>query len=211
MPSTSHGSSRSCAASSSRLRTVESSFANACLSIADEIFVTGQIEWISVLRVAHRFGFAAIRALAIEQLAPLTTAVDRIVLAREFDVREWLKPAYIEVYTSAALLEDVDADRLGFELFKKIVRVRHGISTLAARPSEEVENTVEDVFQLCLPEPPVSVLATPAEQSLGHDVLPLPEAEPNGLSVTPADQLAPDVDDWFGKSTTGGKKKKGKK
>jgi hypothetical protein len=162
VPSTLPGSSRSCAASSSRLRTIELSFANACLSIADGIFFTGQIEWISVLRVAHRFGFAAIRALAIEQLAPITTAVDRIVLAREFGVREWLKPAYVEVCTSAALLEDEDADRLGFELFKKIVRVRHGISTLAAGPNEEVENTIEDVFQLRLPEPPVSVLGTPA-------------------------------------------------
>jgi hypothetical protein len=101
---------------------------------------------VSVLGVAHRFNFASMRALAIRQLDSLTSCVDRIVLARQFGVDDWLRPAYTQVCMMRALISDEDIDRLGLELFKKVARARNRLSSTPCPKSEPAEKVVEAIF-----------------------------------------------------------------
>jgi hypothetical protein len=81
-------------------------------------------DWTGVLRLAHNWGFPGIRTLAVSQLADITTPVDRIVLARSFDIDEWLQDAYEAVCTQASPPTDEECRRLGFEDVIGIVEAR---------------------------------------------------------------------------------------
>lgn len=115
-------------------------------------------KWISILRVAHRIGFASMRAFAVKHLSNITTAVDRIVLAHEFGVDDWIKSAYVEVCKAPQFISEEDIDRLGFELFRKIARVRDMLKDfivpsnspfgMPSPPEPDAAAIVEDVFQL---------------------------------------------------------------
>ncbi|KAI0060588.1 hypothetical protein BV25DRAFT_1807048, partial [Artomyces pyxidatus] len=54
-------------------------------------------EWKAVLRLASEWGFESIRELAIDRLEPIASAVDKIIVARSYDLTEWLVPAYAEL------------------------------------------------------------------------------------------------------------------
>ncbi|KAI4524605.1 hypothetical protein K525DRAFT_266865 [Schizophyllum commune Loenen D] len=55
-------------------------------------------EWTSVLRLATKWAFDRLRALAMREIEPLADAVDKIVLAREFDLGDvWIIPALKEL------------------------------------------------------------------------------------------------------------------
>jgi hypothetical protein len=127
-------------------------------SASRDLPLATQDEWISVLRVAHRFGFTSMRMFAIKHLSSLTSSVDRIVLAHEFGIEEWLKPAYSEVCMSPDLVSDADIRRLGFELFMKIARMRDGLKAFTPFAENDVMAIVEAVFR---PEP-AQVASAPA-------------------------------------------------
>jgi hypothetical protein len=109
---------------------------------------------VSVLRIAHRLDFPVMRAFALKQLEDITSSVDKIVLAHEFGIDAWLKPAYVCICTSQALVSDDEIDRLGFNLFKKVARARNRLSSMPAEvPSERAKRVVEDEFDLVADEP----------------------------------------------------------
>jgi hypothetical protein len=135
---------------------------NVPLSISEKLPFTSGWKWISVLKVAHRFDFASVRALAIRLLTPLTTPVDKIVLAREHGVREWLAGAYRDVCVSPSLPSDAECDRLGFDTFKRVARARDTLSMFAPTAEYDVRRVVQDVFQLEIGGP------EPAEAAVFH-------------------------------------------
>jgi hypothetical protein len=100
-----------------------------------------------VLKVAHRFSFASVRKHAIKHLTTITSCIDKLVLAREFGVDEWVAGARRDVCAMPELPADEDIDRLGFELFKSIIRVRGKMSTMSVPLNEEVDRIVDDVFR----------------------------------------------------------------
>lgn len=53
--------------------------------------------------------------MAIARLSEMTSAVDRLVLAKRFDVERWLKPAYIELCKRDSSLTLAENTRLGME------------------------------------------------------------------------------------------------
>jgi hypothetical protein len=124
-------------------------------SISEKLPFTSAWKWVSVLKVAHRFNFRSVHALAIKQLTGSTTSVDKIVLAREFGVDEWLPDAYREVCVMPSLPSDEDCNRLGFDTFKKVARARDTLSAFTPTADFEVRRVVQDVFQLQIA--PVSV------------------------------------------------------
>ncbi|KAL1676953.1 hypothetical protein EV122DRAFT_291556 [Schizophyllum commune] len=88
-------------------------------------------EWISVLRLAHKWSFAALRTRAIREVKAIGTAVDRIASAREFSdldkLQEWLLPAFTETCTASDWLQTTtvdDAERLGAGTLLHIARIR---------------------------------------------------------------------------------------
>ncbi|KAI0060616.1 hypothetical protein BV25DRAFT_1807240 [Artomyces pyxidatus] len=74
--------------------------------------------WASVLHLSTKWGFASIRRLALRNLVPITDAlpVERLRLAREYAVEEWILPALTALCTrpTCPTLEEarrmVDAD-----------------------------------------------------------------------------------------------------
>jgi hypothetical protein len=135
-------------------------------SISEKLPFTSGWKWISVLKVAHRFDFASVRALAVRQLTPLTTPVDKIVLAREYGVREWLEGAYRDVCVSPSLPSDA-------ETFKKIARARDTLSMFAPTADYDVRRVVQDVFQLEIGGPEAAEPATPFHQDISRFVEPM--------------------------------------
>ncbi|KAI0778966.1 hypothetical protein BD413DRAFT_442400, partial [Trametes elegans] len=51
-------------------------------------------DWTSVLRLAHRYQLDAHRQLAVARLEQLASPIDRILLARQYDIPGWLEQAY---------------------------------------------------------------------------------------------------------------------
>jgi hypothetical protein len=155
--------------------------------VSESLPFTTQGEWVSVLRLAHRFDFASMRTLAIKQLSGLTTAVDRILLAREFAMDDWLRPAYIDICTMPDLIPDEDIGRLGLELFQKLARARDKLKSFPAFPIGSATRIVNETFQLCPAEPEVPVQVEVNAPSLGIV-----------LGVLPQKLDPPASDDWFG-------------
>ncbi|KAL1678376.1 hypothetical protein EV122DRAFT_198703, partial [Schizophyllum commune] len=88
-------------------------------------------EWISVLRLAHKWSFAALRTRAMREVKAIGTAVDRIASAREFsdldELQEWLLQAFTETCTTYDWLQTTtvdDAERLGAGTLLHIARIR---------------------------------------------------------------------------------------
>ncbi|KZV76892.1 hypothetical protein PENSPDRAFT_569231, partial [Peniophora sp. CONT] len=52
-------------------------------------------DWESVLRLATRWQFEKVRDLAIAKLDPLAAPLQKLVMARAFDVPQWLQPSLV--------------------------------------------------------------------------------------------------------------------
>jgi hypothetical protein len=155
-----------------------------CLRIFEVAPLKAKDEWISVLAAAHVFGHTHVHEYAVSHLAGLTTAVDKAVLARKYDVPPWVKDAYFAICTAKNLPSDEDLDRLGFEDLKKIARARNEL------------HIMESVTQ------PVG-----ADLSLVKRIFGLEQPDEVAAPAAVAD---PELDDWFGLGVPA-TKKKGKK
>ncbi|KZV76477.1 hypothetical protein PENSPDRAFT_747662 [Peniophora sp. CONT] len=69
-------------------------------------------EWTAVLRLATLWSFATTRTLAIRELEPLASVIDKLVLARAHGVEQWLRPAFVELCLRPAKLTRAEAARL---------------------------------------------------------------------------------------------------
>lgn len=54
-------------------------------------------EWKSVLEISSRWGFEAHRTLALERIDRRVSSVDRLLLAKQYNVSKWLTPAYVSL------------------------------------------------------------------------------------------------------------------
>jgi hypothetical protein len=90
-------------------------------SLTDSPPLATQDEWASVLALAHAWDFSAVRALAIQKLTPITSAVDKIILAREHAVEEWLGDSYLAVCEAPMLPSPEDCRRLGMDDLIRVI------------------------------------------------------------------------------------------
>jgi hypothetical protein len=93
-------------------------------SIADEPNLNTKEDWTAVLKLSCLFDFASLRTFAIAKLFPITKPVDKIVLARKYGMKQWLRDAYLDVCMAATLPIEDDGEALGFPTFRKIALVR---------------------------------------------------------------------------------------
>ncbi|KAJ7210502.1 hypothetical protein GGX14DRAFT_625811, partial [Mycena pura] len=72
--------------------------------------------WISVLKLSTQWFFLDARALAIQQLGgEAMEPVERIVLAKQYDVSAWLRSGYAELARSSVGISAEDAEKIGWE------------------------------------------------------------------------------------------------
>ncbi|KAL1663705.1 hypothetical protein GGF50DRAFT_127790 [Schizophyllum commune] len=133
-------------------------------------------EWISVLRLSHKWSFSGLHARAIREIKLVGTAVDRIASAREFGdldkLQEWLLPAFTETCTASDWLQTTtvgDAERLGAGTLLHIARIREDARRTKKKiGSRAIERAI--VAAGLAPAPPIETCAEPL--ALPADVTP---------------------------------------
>ncbi|KZV63576.1 hypothetical protein PENSPDRAFT_589692, partial [Peniophora sp. CONT] len=86
-------------------------------------------DWSGILRMAYLWKFPDIRSLAVEKLRDLAPPVERLVLARQYDIPSWLETARSELYTREEPLNISEAQRLDIEDVVKIFTTREAALT----------------------------------------------------------------------------------
>ncbi|KAJ7452177.1 hypothetical protein B0H11DRAFT_2074649 [Mycena galericulata] len=86
-------------------------------------------EWISALKLSTLWYFLDIRELAIQQLSdtPLD-AIERIVLAKRYDVADWLRAGYSELVRRPDSLSLEEAEEIGLVATVRIFQTRERIT-----------------------------------------------------------------------------------
>ncbi|KAF8598504.1 hypothetical protein BDV93DRAFT_416558, partial [Ceratobasidium sp. AG-I] len=79
---------------------------------------------IPAFRLANKWNFADLRAYLIPLAEKVLSDVDKIIFAREFDVKDWLVPAHTKLCQRAEALTSEEALKLGVESLLLIFRIR---------------------------------------------------------------------------------------
>jgi hypothetical protein len=81
--------------------------------------------WISVLRLATKWEFLGFRALAISELeGELKDPIERILLARAFDVPQWLYLGYEALVMRDAVVSLEEAESIGYPTTIRLCQLR---------------------------------------------------------------------------------------
>jgi hypothetical protein len=122
--------------------------------------LTARDDWASVLHIASEFGFDSIRRLAVRNLFPLASPVDKIVFGHRYGIPEWLLDAYVAVCTRSEPMTQEEGDALGVKDIIQISRFREAIARGIAPsqlrlviwrsccPSSEADNAVKEAQRL---------------------------------------------------------------
>jgi hypothetical protein len=81
-------------------------------------------EWIYVLKLSTQWHISKIRNKAIERLNPHLQPVDRVLLARDCQVSEWLSRGYRAIVDRAETISESDEEKLGTRAAMKLFRLR---------------------------------------------------------------------------------------
>ncbi|KZP04292.1 hypothetical protein FIBSPDRAFT_767623, partial [Athelia psychrophila] len=81
-------------------------------------------EWSGILYLADKWSFQSIRTLAVAQMSPIASPIDKIVFGRLYDVNEWLAGAYQAVCTRLDALSLEEGRRLGVDDAIRINSIR---------------------------------------------------------------------------------------
>lgn len=92
-------------------------------------------EKVSILRLSTRWKMLDIRDLAIQQLAFTTMSpIDKVCLARECGIFEWLSPAYVTLAQQTDEISTDDATRLGMDTVFKLCRAHDRVLKATSHP-----------------------------------------------------------------------------
>ncbi|KAH7928706.1 hypothetical protein BV22DRAFT_1082490, partial [Leucogyrophana mollusca] len=82
-------------------------------------------DWISVLKLSDMWDLEIAKQLAIDHLGPAAIdPVDRICLATDCNVRQWLLPAFNDLAKRKEPIGINDVDKLGIDLALKVAAIR---------------------------------------------------------------------------------------
>ena len=94
---------------------------------------------ISALRISSAYDYPALRAFTIVQLEALSlAAVERILLAREFQLANWENLAYEELCNREEAITREEARALGIYTFSEIASIREERKVEAAKNAQEI-------------------------------------------------------------------------
>ncbi|KAF8216988.1 hypothetical protein K438DRAFT_1704114 [Mycena galopus ATCC 62051] len=91
-----------------------------------QILTMSKDEWISVLKLSTQWYFLDARDLAIKQLdnRPEIGSVERILLARQYDVAAWLRMGYTDLARRDEGISLEDAAKIGWETTVRLYQTR---------------------------------------------------------------------------------------
>ncbi|KAI5996619.1 hypothetical protein F5J12DRAFT_725567, partial [Pisolithus orientalis] len=84
-------------------------------------------QWISVLKLSAMWEFVGLRNAAIQHLdipSELVDPIDKVVLALQYNIREWLLPAFLALAKRPTPISIEEGRRIGFENALKLASVR---------------------------------------------------------------------------------------
>ena len=87
-------------------------------------------EWMNLLSVANTYGLKRVsrRAVAeIENIDVTDDPVKRVVLAKQFNIKKWLAPAYVALCTRTDPIKASEAEELGIYTFVTLVTARESL------------------------------------------------------------------------------------
>ncbi|KAJ7763619.1 hypothetical protein DFH07DRAFT_812587 [Mycena maculata] len=124
-------------------------------------------DWISVLKLSTLWYFLDARELAIQQLTSrITESVERILLARDYEVSSWLRAGYTDLARREEGISMEDAEKIGLRTTVQLYQTReaaiksYSSSTSGFRPNQygvysqsrfqhaDVEGTFREEFRL---------------------------------------------------------------
>ncbi|KAH7338040.1 hypothetical protein B0J17DRAFT_409458 [Rhizoctonia solani] len=79
---------------------------------------------VPAFRLAHMCNFKELGGYLLPYLKSGLDDVDKIVYAREFGIREWIIPAYINLYRRTEPLSSAEAEKIGFKGAMLVFRLR---------------------------------------------------------------------------------------
>jgi hypothetical protein len=124
-----------------------SKIANLMFSEFGKYALTTLDEWTSVLRLAFKWGFESIRSLALRELLPLASPVDKIVIGRDYGLEDWLTPAFVDVCARAEPLSLEEAEKMSNADVTRIFQAReHARSSSAPVATMAAEGAVACIF-----------------------------------------------------------------
>ncbi|TFK71236.1 hypothetical protein BDN72DRAFT_877297 [Pluteus cervinus] len=129
-------------------------------SVPGQLELTSIEEWISVLHVAHTWEFPRIKTLALSQIEPIASAVDKVVIGREHDLPRWTAAGCLVLCQRADPISKDEGRRLGVDIVTDISILRHSLHGASGiRVDEEsvrgllmpsLPDTLQDNFVACL-------------------------------------------------------------
>ncbi|KAJ7192290.1 hypothetical protein GGX14DRAFT_480320 [Mycena pura] len=114
-------------------------------SIADANWMTKE-EWLSVLKLSTQWYFLATRDLAIKKLDQLPDmgSIERIRLARQYDVPAWLRTGYTQLAQRSAGISREEAAQIGWETAFQLCQVREAaLKTGSSSHSSQCSRNLE--------------------------------------------------------------------
>jgi hypothetical protein len=98
-------------------------------------------EWASILDIPSQWGFAPVRAIAIERLGAIASPIEKIMLSRRHGLAEWLPDAYVAMCERDLALTLDEARQIPLEDVVKIAEIRQVIRG-GIKSSESIRPTV---------------------------------------------------------------------
>ncbi|KAG6327700.1 hypothetical protein ID866_11388 [Astraeus odoratus] len=94
-------------------------------------------EWTSVLKLSTTWEFKVTRQAAIDALDVLQIGpVDRVALARKYNIKSWLLPALNKLAQRPKPTSLEEAGRMGIDFALKLASVREGITATHTSPPQ---------------------------------------------------------------------------
>jgi hypothetical protein len=121
-------------------------------------------EWSDVLRLSTKWGFGAIRSMAIETILPLASPVDKIAISRAYDIDAWIDDAFVDILARESDLTLAEAQRIPLEDVVAIAQGRRMARTTASvKPRAELRKITAEITRRYLDpvQPAVAVESPP--------------------------------------------------
>lgn len=115
-----------------------------------KVSLESQDEWLSILHLATTWSFDDLRILSIDRLGslPTTSAIDKLLMGRNYDVSHWITEAYVAVCQRDEPLTLAECDKLSVVDIVGINSARHKARVYTGmRPLGEIQSVIDDILE----------------------------------------------------------------
>ena len=87
-------------------------------------------EWMDLLSIANTFGLKRVYSRAVAEIEDTDVTIDpveRVLLAKQLNIKKWLAPAYVALCTRTDPIKASEAEKLGIYTFVTLVMARESI------------------------------------------------------------------------------------